>query len=158
MALLWSTVKLVTVLQDVAACRVSWEVIVGSWSLCFLKLQLCGQTPETALNSALASVNFYLKQQMLHFEVKEEQFKKKLHKMQEQCKQKLAEVHTGYKTVNIHIIVIIPVPSHLGKEKISRSSGREKHLRKRHTRTPTEILSESSVSWVWVVWVWVFVG
>eukprot|EP00210_Caulerpa_lentillifera_P004609 g4395.t1 len=30
--------------------------------------------------------------------MKEEQFKKKLHKMQDQCKQKLAEVHTGYKT------------------------------------------------------------
>lgn len=65
----------------------------------YVQLHLCGQTPETALNSALAAVTFYVKQQELHYQMRETQFKKRLQKVQEQCKQKLAEVHTGYQMV-----------------------------------------------------------
>ncbi|KAL3160348.1 hypothetical protein ABBQ32_010682 [Trebouxia sp. C0010 RCD-2024] len=59
-------------------------------------LALCGQDPETALNSALTSVNFYLQQQQLYFEFREAQLQKKMNKVQEACKKKLQEVHTGY--------------------------------------------------------------
>ncbi|KAL0040549.1 hypothetical protein WJX77_010475 [Trebouxia sp. C0004] len=75
-----SNVKLVNVLEESSVC----------------KLALCGQDPETALNSALASVNFYLQQQQLYFEFREAQLQKKINKVQEACKKKLQEVHTGY--------------------------------------------------------------
>ena len=65
-----------------------------------LQLALCGQDPETALNSALASVNFYLQQQQLYFEFREAQLQKKINKVQEACKKKLQEVHTGYTAVS----------------------------------------------------------
>ena len=64
-----------------------------------LQLVLCGQDPETALNSALASVNFFLQQQQLYFEFREAQLQKKIDKVQEACKKKLQEVHTGYTAV-----------------------------------------------------------
>ena len=66
---------------------------------CCLQLSLCGQDPETALNSALASVNFFLQQQQLYFEFREAQLQKKIDKVQEACKKKLQEVHTGYTAV-----------------------------------------------------------
>ena len=69
---------------------------------CKLQLALCGQDPETALNSALASVNFYLQQQQLYFEFREAQLQKKINKVQEACKKKLQEVHTGYTAVSIN--------------------------------------------------------
>lgn len=65
-----------------------------------LQLALCGQDPETALNCALASVNFYLQQQQLYFEFREAQLQKKINKVQEACKKKLQEVHTGYTAVS----------------------------------------------------------
>lgn len=65
-----------------------------------MQLALCGQDPETALNSALASVNFYLQQQQLYFEFREAQLQKKINKVQEACKKKLQEVHTGYTAVS----------------------------------------------------------
>ena len=65
-----------------------------------LQLALCGQDPETALNSALASVNFYLQQQQLYFEFREAQLQKKINKVQEACKKKLQDVHTGYIAVS----------------------------------------------------------
>lgn len=68
--------------------------------LSVLQLALCGQDPETALNSALASVNFYLQQQQLYFEFREAQLQKKISKVQEACKKKLQEVHTGYTAVS----------------------------------------------------------
>ncbi len=71
-----------------------------SKALCLLQLALCGQDPETALNSALASVNFYLQQQQLYFEFREAQLQKKINKVQEACKKKLQEVHTGYTAVS----------------------------------------------------------
>ncbi|GMH36871.1 hypothetical protein BSKO_04744 [Bryopsis sp. KO-2023] len=75
-----SNVKLVAAMQEPAAC----------------KLSLCAQSPETALNSALAAVNFYCKQLELFYEYRESQFKKKMQRVQDQCRQKLAEVHNGY--------------------------------------------------------------
>jgi hypothetical protein len=71
-----------------------------SKALCLLQLALCGQDPETALNSALASVNFYLQQQQLYFEFREAQLQKKINKVQDACKKKLQEVHTGYTAVS----------------------------------------------------------
>ena len=65
-----------------------------------LQLALCGQDPETALNSALASVNFYLQQQQLYFEFREAQLQKKINKVQDACKKKLQEVHIGYTAVS----------------------------------------------------------
>lgn len=64
-----------------------------------MQLALCGQEPETALNSALASVNFYLQQQQLTFEYREAQLRKRIDKVQEACKKKLQEVHGGYTAV-----------------------------------------------------------
>ena len=71
------------------------------------QLALCGQDPETALNSALASVNFYLQQQQLYFEFREAQLQKKITKVQEACKKKLQEVHTGYTAVSLHSVNLL---------------------------------------------------
>lgn len=54
-----------------------------------LQLLLCGQAPETALSTALASVNFYLQQQQLLFEEREAVFKKKLEKTETAARAKL---------------------------------------------------------------------
>ena len=68
-----------------------------------VQLALCGQDPETALNSALASVNFFLQQQQLTFEYREAQLRKRIDKVQEACKKKLQEVHGGYTAVSREI-------------------------------------------------------
>ena len=74
-----------------------------------LQLALCGQAPETALNSALASVNFYLQQQQLSFEYREAQLRKRIDKVQEACKKKLQEVHGGYTAVNRQLSCVCKV-------------------------------------------------
>ncbi|KXZ56430.1 hypothetical protein GPECTOR_1g383 [Gonium pectorale] len=61
-----------------------------------MKLLLCGQAPETAFASALASVQFYVAQQQLQSELKETQLTKKIGKVQDACRKKLEEVHNGY--------------------------------------------------------------
>ncbi|KAK9906650.1 hypothetical protein WJX75_005544 [Coccomyxa subellipsoidea] len=75
-----SNVKLVNILQGGNAYQ----------------LTLCGQTPETAMTSALASVNFYIGQVELQAQLRESQLQRKLEKVQEACKKKLQEVHNGY--------------------------------------------------------------
>ena len=60
------------------------------------QLALCGQVPETALATALASVNFYVGQLELEAQLREEQGQMRLNKLQEACKKKLQEVHNGY--------------------------------------------------------------
>ena len=75
----------------------------------YMQLALCGQDPETALNSALASVNFYLQQQQLYFEFREAQLQKKINKVQEACKKKLQEVHTGYTAVSDNLPHCMPI-------------------------------------------------
>lgn len=60
------------------------------------QLTLCGQTPETALTAALASVNFYCGQQELSAQLRQSQLQRKIEKVQEACKKKLQEVHNGY--------------------------------------------------------------
>ena len=64
-----------------------------------MQLTLCGQTPETAMTSALASVNFYIGQVELQAQLRESQLQRKLEKVQEACKKKLQEVHNGYTQV-----------------------------------------------------------
>ena len=54
-----------------------------------MQLLLCGQAPETALSSALASVNFYLQQQQLLFADREAGYKKKLEKTEMAARAKL---------------------------------------------------------------------
>ncbi|KAG2499132.1 hypothetical protein HYH03_002715 [Edaphochlamys debaryana] len=75
-----STVKVIQTSQEAAACQ----------------LLLCGQPPETALGSALASVQFYVAQQQLQADLRESQLTKKINKVQEACRKKLEEVHNGY--------------------------------------------------------------
>jgi hypothetical protein len=60
------------------------------------QLTLCGQTPETTLTAALASVNFYCGQQELSAQLRQSQLQRKIEKVQEACKKKLQEVHNGY--------------------------------------------------------------
>lgn len=68
---------------------------------CALQLTLCGQTPETAMMSALASVNFYIGQMELQRHLRESQLQRKFEKVQEACKKKLQEVHNGYTQVGM---------------------------------------------------------
>ena len=63
------------------------------------QLTLCGQTPETAMTAALASVNFYVGQLELQAQLRESQVQRKISKVQEACKSKLQEVHNGYTQV-----------------------------------------------------------
>ena len=65
-----------------------------------LQLTLCGQTPETAMTAALASVNFYVGQLKLQAQLRESQVQRKISKVQEACKKKLQEVHNGYTQVD----------------------------------------------------------
>ena len=64
-----------------------------------MQLTLCGQTPETAMTAALASVNFYVGQLELQAQLRESQVQRKISKVQEACKSKLQEVHNGYTQV-----------------------------------------------------------
>ncbi|GLI68786.1 hypothetical protein VaNZ11_013279, partial [Volvox africanus] len=75
-----STIKLVQSLQDTSAA----------------KMLLCGQLPETALASAMASVQFYITQQQIQAQLRESQLNKKLIKIQEACRRKVEEVHKAY--------------------------------------------------------------
>ncbi len=72
-----------------------------------LQLTLCGQTPETAMRSALASVNFYIGQVELQAQLRQNQLQRKLEKVQEACKKKLQEVHNGYTQVKS---ALLPYP------------------------------------------------
>ena len=72
-------------------------------SCAWLQLALCGQAPETALLSALASVQFYVGQTELHFQYRERKLNAKIGKIQEACRKKLQEVHGGYTMVSSHL-------------------------------------------------------
>ena len=61
-----------------------------------VQLALCGQTPETALNSAAAAVQFFIQQTVLESQLCKQQHQAKVAKMQEACKRKLQEVHSAY--------------------------------------------------------------
>ena len=58
-----------------------------------------GQTPETALSTALAAINFAMQQQDLSFQFQSDRMQKKMTKLHEQCKRKLQELHNGYQAV-----------------------------------------------------------
>jgi hypothetical protein len=57
---------------------------------------LCGQGPEVALSSALASIQFWNTQQELKSQLMQQMLQKKIDKVQAACKRKLEEVHNGY--------------------------------------------------------------
>ena len=59
-----------------------------------------GQTPETALSTALAAINFAMQQQDLSFQFQSDRMQKKMTKLHEQCKRKLQELHNGYQAVH----------------------------------------------------------
>jgi hypothetical protein len=65
------------------------------------QLALCGQKPETALNSAAAAIQFYLQQTNLVAQLREQQLQAKIVKTQEACKRKLQEVHDAYTAVRV---------------------------------------------------------
>ena len=67
--------------------------------LCAAQLALCGQKPETALNSAAAAIQFYVQQTNLVAQLREQQLQAKIVKTQEACKRKLQEVHDAYTAV-----------------------------------------------------------
>ena len=78
---------------------ISTENLLSCLSQFTLQLTLCGQTPETAMTAALASVNFYVGQLELQAQLRESQVQRKIGKVQEACKRKLQEVHNGYTQV-----------------------------------------------------------
>jgi hypothetical protein len=63
------------------------------------QLVLCGQSPDVALSSALASIQFWSSQQDLQSQLSQEMLEKKIVKVQQACKRKLEEVHNGYVAV-----------------------------------------------------------
>lgn len=65
------------------------------------QLALCGQKPETALNSAAAAIQFYVQQTNLVAQLREQQLQAKIVKTQEACKRKLQEVHDAYTAVRV---------------------------------------------------------
>ena len=54
-----------------------------------MQLSLCGQEPETALKSALASVKFYVQQKELDQSLLHSKLEGKIARVQEACKRKL---------------------------------------------------------------------
>eukprot|EP00878_Enallax_costatus_P041073 GHUV01047533.1.p1 GENE.GHUV01047533.1~~GHUV01047533.1.p1 ORF type:complete len:244 (+),score=91.17 GHUV01047533.1:291-1022(+) len=75
-----SNVKLITVLQGTSACQLS----------------LCGQTPQTIMESALQGIKFYCEQKQLTAQYQQTVLNNKFTKMQNQCRSKLQQVHQGY--------------------------------------------------------------
>jgi uncharacterized protein YlxW (UPF0749 family) len=69
-------------------------------SLLPLQLNLCGQTPEVILHTAMHALNFHATQQQLEVELREAKLQKKMQTLQAQCTKKLQEVHEGYKAVS----------------------------------------------------------
>jgi hypothetical protein len=61
-----------------------------------LQLSLCGQSPHTIMESALAGIKFFCEQQKLNAQFDHNQLSKKFTRMQSQCKAKLEQVHQGY--------------------------------------------------------------
>ena len=54
-----------------------------------MQLSLCGQEPETALNSALASVKFFSQQKELSFRLTESRLEGTIDRVKDACKRKL---------------------------------------------------------------------
>ena len=54
-----------------------------------VKLSLCGQEPETALNSALASVKFFVQQKELSAGLLQSKLEANVERVKEGCKRKL---------------------------------------------------------------------
>ena len=54
-----------------------------------MQLNLCGQEPDTALKSALASVKFYLQQKDFDTSLLQSKLEGKIERVQEACKRKL---------------------------------------------------------------------
>lgn len=65
-----------------------------------LQLVLWGETPETALSSALHSVNCFLQHQQHQHNMAQAALTRKIERVHEQCKQKLQQVHNGYVAVS----------------------------------------------------------
>jgi hypothetical protein len=104
-----SNVKMVHVLQEASACKVNlywqesmWlaETIISDLIHPYEQLALCGQTPEVIAQASLEALNFYIKQQQLQHEFKENHLQKKVAKVQDACRKKLEEVHQGYQVVS----------------------------------------------------------
>jgi hypothetical protein len=100
------TVKLATAITidrpAISASMLKPSYLAGLIGLiaCHSQLTLCGQTPETAMTTALASVHFYIGQLELQHQLRESQLQRKFEKVQEACKKKLQEVHNGYTQVS----------------------------------------------------------
>ena len=56
---------------------------------------------QVALQCAAEAVSFYLKQQALQADYKENRLNKKISNVQEACRKKLEEVHNGYQNVSV---------------------------------------------------------
>eukprot|EP00891_Asterochloris_glomerata_P009367 jgi/Astpho2/9367/Aster-x1573 len=69
-----------------------------------LQTSMYGQTPETALSTALAAINFAMQQQDLSFQFQSDRMQKKMTKLHEQCKRKLQELHNGYQAAKRKLV------------------------------------------------------
>lgn len=127
-----------------------------------LQLALWGETPETALSSAMHSVNFFMQEQEQQHSTAQAALTRKIERVHEQCKQKLQQVHNGYVTVSStvqqlayqvlvafcwlhssHHFVLRHFP---GKEKVSRGGGSKGCAGSRKCGAAAEIHSEVWVS------------
>lgn len=88
----WQALKALSHCSNLRAITVDQEA-----STC--KLALVGQTPETTLNSALASISFFVQQQELVQKRQEAQWKRKVSKVEAAAKKKLQEIHNAYNEV-----------------------------------------------------------
>ena len=93
--------------------------ILDSAAVCaLLQLSLCGQTPHTIMESALAGIKFFCEQQKLNAQFDHNQLSKKFTRMQSQCKAKLEQVHQGYLQVRqvclSENVYLLQLPAHEG--------------------------------------------
>ena len=68
-----------------------------------MQLSLCGQEPETALKSALASVKFYVQQKELDQSLLHSKLEGKIARVQEACKRKLQVVTPYLASLRVHL-------------------------------------------------------
>ena len=104
-----------------------------------MQLSLCGQEPETALKSALASVKFYVQQKELDQSLLHSKLEGKIARVQEACKRKL-QVVTPYLTSLIVLLHDILVPFSLGRKTFMRVISWQSRFAQYKTRPKQVIL------------------
>eukprot|EP00983_Pelagomonas_calceolata_P067767 1149604-Pelagomonas_calceolata.AAC.8 len=65
-----------------------------------MQLALCGQTPEVIMQATLTAIKFYVQQNDLSGQFRENKLQGRMNKLHAQCNAKLQQVHQAYQKVS----------------------------------------------------------